>query len=433
VTAPRSPGIRAALRSPGLLLLIPVGIILAAAALTPPREFSTNQGDVGLYLDDARAIVDGRTPYSAVPLEYPPLALVPMVAPYLLGLPFGEVTPDRYRWLFAGWEAALALALGFVLVQIARRGGIPTRSRDPAWAVALRYPILVAGAALAITWRFDAFAALLLAIALWATLANRPTPAGIALGLGALAKLFPIAVAPALAVAWLAPRDNRRLARFGLATVLTVVIGMLPFLAMAGPDALAFLGYQARRGLEVESIGAGVVLLDGLVRGQPIETASPFKAVEVFGPLARTWLGLLPAMTVAAFGALAVAAWRRVRFDVEAIGRVEPRTLTSLAGATVMVLLLTSKVFSIQYVVWLVPFAALLPGWRFWLAAAMVALTMPIHPILFAGLVAQEPLPVLVLNLRNALLVALTTWVLVDLVRPLSQMTARHPPISTSL
>jgi hypothetical protein len=421
VTAPRSQGIPVALRSPRLLLLLPAGIILAAAALTPVKEFSTNQGDVGLYLADARAIVDGRTPYSEVPLEYPPLALVPMVAPYLLGLPFGEVTPDHYRWLFAGWEAALALALGFVLMQIARRGGIRTRWRDPAWAVVLRYPILVAGAALAITWRFDVFAALLLGIALWATLANRPTTAGIALGLGALAKLFPIAVAPALAVAWLAPRDNRRLVRFGLATVLTVVIGMLPFLAMAGTDALASLGYQARRGLEVESIGAGVVLLDGLVRGQPVETASPFKAVEVFGPLARIWLGLLPAMTLAAFGALAVAAWRRVRFDVEAIGRVEPETLTNLAGASVMVLLLTSKIFSIQYVVWLVPFAALFAGRRFWLAAVMVALTMPIHPFLFAGLVSQAPLPILVLNLRNGLLVVLTVWMLADLWRQARQ------------
>jgi hypothetical protein len=82
-----------------------------------------------------------------------------------------------------------------------------------------------------------------------------------------------------------------------------------------------------------------------------------------------------------------------------------------------MVLLITSKVFSIQYIVWLVPFAALLPGGKFWLAAAIVALTMPIHPLLYAGLVRQEALPILVLNLRNALLVLLTIWVIVGLFR----------------
>jgi hypothetical protein len=427
VTAPRAPGIARALRSPLLYLAIPGVVIMAAAALTPAKEFTANQGDVRLYFDNAAAIVAGRTPYSQVPLEYPPLALVPMLVPYLLA-PGGHPDFDQYTWLFAGWEALLVLALGVVLVQVARRGGMETRRRDPGWIVAWRLPILVGGAALAIAWRFDLFAALLLAIALWATFADRPIVAGVALGLGVLAKLFPIVAAPALALAWLAPRDDGRLLRFGFATGLTVALGLLPFLAVAGTDALSFLGYQAQRGLEVESIGAGVVLLDGLARGQPVEMHSPFKAVEVFGPLAQSWLGLLPAMTLAGYGALAVAAWRAVRLDLALAGRVGTDRLTTVAGASVMVLLLTSKIFSIQYIVWLVPFAAVLPRRKFWLAAAIVVLTMPIHPFLFAGLVAQEPLPILVLNLRNALLLALTLWVLVDLWRG---RTRRPEPIAS--
>ena len=417
MTPPRSPGIARVVRSPLLFLLVPAAVVLVAAALTPANELIRNQGDVSLYLGNARAIVDGGVPYRDVALEYPPLAIVPMVVPYLVGLPFSGITLDRYAWLFAGWEAVLVVLLGIVLVGIARRAGIATGRRDPGWSVAWRLPILAAGAALAIAWRFDLFAALLLAGAVWATLANRPTAAGLLLGLGALAKLFPIVAAPALAIAWLAPRDDRRLVRFGLAIALTIALGELPFLAIAGIDALSFLGYQAQRGLEIESVGAGVVLLDGLVRGQPVETASPFKAVEVFGPLARMWLALLPVMTLAGFGVIAVAGWRRVRSELAVSGRVERATVTTLAGASVLVLLLTSKVFSIQYIVWLVPFAALLRGWAFWLAAAAVALTMPIHPFLFGDLVAQEALPILVLNLRNALLVALAGWVVVGLWR----------------
>ena len=416
MTAPRPTGIASALRSPLLPLVIPVAIVLGAAALTPVAEFARNQGDVRLYFDNARAFVEGQTPYAQVPLEYPPLALVPMLVPYRV-MPDGQPTFDEYAWLFAGWEALLVLALGFVLVRVARLGGIESGRRDPAWTVVLRYPVLVAGAALTIAWRFDLFAALWLAVALWATLANRPTAAGIALGLGVLAKLFPIVAAPALAIAWLAPRDDGRLVRFGLATVLTVVVGLAPFVAMAGTETLSFLGYQAQRGLEVESIGAGVVLLDGLVRGQPVEMHSPFKAVEVFGPLAQSWLSLLPLLAAGGFGALAFGAWRKVRSELGAVGRVSTETVATLSGAAVMVLLVTSKVFSIQYVVWLLPFAVLLSRWRFWLAAAVVALTMPIHPFLFAGLIAQEPVPILILNLRNALLVALTVWVVVDVWR----------------
>jgi len=295
--------------SPLPWLVIPAAVILVAAALTPAIELTRNQGDVGLYLGNARAILDGGVPYRDVALEYPPLAIVPMVVPYLAGLPSGGVTLDRYAWLFASWEAVLVVLLGIALVGIARRGGV-AGSGDPGWSVAWRLPILAAGAALAIAWRFDLFAALLLTGAVWATLANRPTAAGVFLGLGVLTKLFPIIAMPALAVAWLAPRDDRRLVRFGLATVLTIALGELPFLALAGPDALSFLGYQAQRGLEIESVGAGIVLLDGLVRGVPVETHSPFKAVEVFGPLADSWLRLLPVMTVAGFGALGVAGWR---------------------------------------------------------------------------------------------------------------------------
>ena len=83
-----------------------------------------------------------------------------------------------------------------------------------------------------------------------------------------------------------------------------------------------------------------------------------------------------------------------------------------------LMLLATAKVYSIQYVVWIVPLVALLEGRKFWLAAATVALTIPIHPLLYEGLVNQEPLPILVLNLRNALLLALLAWMLRDVARP---------------
>ena len=99
-------------------------------------------------------------------------------------------------------------------------------------------------------------------------------------------------------------------------------------------------------------------------------------------------------------------------------GGPSSRSVVLVARAAFLLLLATSKVFSIQYVVWLVPVAALLGGRRFWLAALVVALTMPIHPMLYHELVEQEALPILILNLRNALLVSLLAWLFVDLARP---------------
>jgi hypothetical protein len=342
--------------------LAPAAVIVVTAAATPMTELFINQGDVGLYLEKAGAVASGLLPYRDFPFEYPPLALVPMAVPYLTW-PFGTVTLDVYRWLFAGWEAVLMLALGFVLLRIVRLGGDDGSSRDPLdrrlRRAATRLIPLSIAAALALTWRFDLFPALLVMVALWAALGGRAALAGFAIGLGVLAKLYPLAVVPALAIPWLFPLDVGRVTRYGVALTLTVGLVMLPLGLVAGSNAVGFLTYQA------------------------------------------------------------------VRREVAAQGAVSPAMIVTLAAAAVLMLIATNKVFSIQYVVWIVPFVALLRGGRFWLALAVIGLTMPIHPLLYEGLVGQRALSILVLNLRNALFVALLAWTLWDIARDKGGTVAR--------
>ncbi len=421
MTPPRAPGTARA-RSAIWLLAIPYAIILVVALLTPTTALFPDQGDVNLYLEKASALASGGIPYRDIPFEYPPLAIVPMVVPYLLW-PFGEITLDVYKWLFAGWEAVLVVALGLVLGEIIRVRASSETSDDEArdvppgqWRwLGVRLSVLAIGAALALTWRFDLFPALLAMVALWASLTGRPVLAGVAIGAGILAKLYPLALVPALAIPWLMPFDLRRVARYGAAILLTVLVVLLPFVVLAGRNTFGFLAFQALRGLHIESVGGGLVLLDGLLRGQRVELMSPFNAVEAFGPLASAWLAWLPVLTLLGFAVLGWVGWRRTKAERDTFGGVAPSTVIALATASLLVLLVTSKVYSIQYVVWLVPFAALLSGPKFWLAAVVVGLTMPIHPVLYLDLVQQEALPILILNLRNVLLLALTCWVIADL------------------
>jgi hypothetical protein len=393
-----------------VLLLVAPALVLLVAALTPTPALIPDQRDVHLYLSDARAVVSGLVPYRDISLEYPPGALIPMVVPYLAGFA-SNVGIDAYKVLFAGWEAFLLLALGLVVTRI----GDTIGNR---WAV-VRLIVVTIGAILAITWRYDLFPVLLATIAVWAAIERRPVVVGLALGLGVLAKLYPVVLLPALALPWLRPFDFPRLVRLGATFGLTVLVGLFPFLALAGNDAFGFLDYQVGRGLQIESIGGGLAVLAGLVRGEPPGLTFGYKAVQVEGPLATSILGLLPILTVLGFGLLAWLGWRRVaaetRLDADSAegdGGPRPDTLVTLAFASVLVLLLVSKVYSIQYVVWIVPFVALLSGRQFWLGVAAVALTMPIHPILYSDLIRQEALPILVLNLRNALVIALAAWTL---------------------
>jgi hypothetical protein len=147
----------------------------------------------------------------------------------------------------------------------------------------------------------------------------------------------------------------------------------------------------------------------------PAGTSFENARVQVEGPIATAWLAIVPALTIVGFAVLGWLGWRRIRAEGASTGGIQAGTVVTLAGASVLMVLVTSKVYSIQYIVWLLPFMALLRGRMFWLAAAIAALTMPIHPLLYSELVNQEPLPVLLLNVRNGLLVALTVWFLADL------------------
>ena len=423
MTPPPGPGAASASRAPLPLLILLYAIPIVVAAVTPLSDFQGGpQGDVGLYLHRASEVLSGLAPYRDFPLEYPPFALAPMLVPLVLW-PFGPPPPGVYAWLFAGQMAVLLVALALVVGRIAGiraawPGDARVDLRSEQRRVGIRLFVLAAGASLALTWRFDLFPVLLAPVGLWAALEHRPVAAGAAIGAGILAKLFPIVVAPAVAAAWLISRDWFRLARFAQFMGVVVIGGMLPFAAVAGYDAFGFVGYQADRGLQIESVGGGLVLLWGLIIGEPVRLFSPFSAWEVSGTLTDVLLPLTTVALLAGFGALALLGWPRAREDVARDGAVSPALIVTLATGAILVLVLTNKVFSIQYVVWLVPLAALLSGRKFWLAAAAVALTIPIHPVLYEALVDQEALPIIVLNLRNALLTALLGWMVWDLARP---------------
>jgi hypothetical protein len=410
--APAAPASSA--RLPLLTVLFPYLLVLAVAVLTPTSSMFPDQGDVNLYLTKAHDFASGLVPYRDVAFEYPPAALIPMVVPYLLW-PFSPIDLGLYKLLFAGWEAFLMLALAIVLGRIVRLGGVDVApgTGKPFRDTGIRLGIVAVGAVLAITWRFDLYPALLVMVALWAALEGRAGAAGLAVGIGILAKLYPLAVVPALALPLLAPFDVGRLIRYGGALAATVIAGLLPFVAIAGPKTFEFLRYQSERGLQIESIGGGLAILNGMLAGSAPRLTFGFASVNVEGDFAAAWLSILPVLQVVGFGLIAFLGWRWIS-AARAAGTAEipARIVVAFAFASVLMLLVTSKVYSIQYVVWIVPFAALL-GWRMFALAALVAgLTMPIHPILYPDLVKQTPIAIEVLNLRNALVVLLLGWAL---------------------
>jgi uncharacterized membrane protein len=265
-------------------------------------------------LYDARGLAEGVFPYSRQ-FEYPVLTgLVADVTARLNRLFDGDVR--------AYVEINTLLLLGCLLLVVWATGATFGKPRD-GLMVALAPTVALAGL---INWDLLAVAATSGALLAWAR--KRPALAGVLLGLGTAAKLYPaLILGPMVLLALRERRAGPALRAVGGAVAAWLAVN-LP-VALAEPAGWAyFWRFNADRGAEFGSIWYAVELL-----GHPIKPLDPIAA----GLFAAACLGI------------AIFALRAPRTP----------TLPVLAFLVVAAFLVTNKVYSPQYVLWLVPLAVL--------------------------------------------------------------------------
>jgi uncharacterized membrane protein len=320
--------------------------------------------DIPFLLFD-RGMEDGTFPYAPDkwhdPLEYPVLSglvmdaaarLSRLLSPRDAGWPRSGSLSELSQTYFA---VATVVLLGCALVTVwatVRTSGTP---RD-GWLVALAPSLALTGT---VNWDLLPVAAVALALLAWTR--NRPWLAGVCIGLGTAAKLYPVLLlgpVVVLALRGYVRRRNGRAEADGTAprTALAVVAGAVAAwlavnvpVAVAYPDGWAyFYRFNQQRGAEIGSIWYVLELLGHAV-------TSP------------GWLNLLAAGSfVAACAGVAILALLAPR---------APRapSLARLGFLVVAAFLLTNKVYNPQYALWLLPLAVLaglrLPDLIAWQAA----------------------------------------------------------------
>lgn len=388
------------------LIAAPLVILVALTVVTSPHDLAILGADLDTYRGYADRTLAGAVPYSDFSLEYPPLALVAMIVPALIAAPAGGGF-TAYAGAFALVAGALAAVAGWLLLRTAAR---------PIEALAT-WVLLVAIAATSAAWRYDLWPSVLVLAALVATERRRSGLAGIALGAGAAMKLFPIAVVPVLALRATASGDRPGLRRLlgGTAAALTAVaVGSW---VVAGGDALQPLAYQLDRGLQLESVGAGLLLLGHAAGALPADVIHRFGSLQVEAPGAdvlATASGLVQAALVTAACGLAFVAFRR---DTRTVGSVPLDRTAEATVAVIAALLVGSKVFSIQYVLWMLPLVPLLRPSQRVLGTLVAVCSTLVYPVGYAGLWQLDPAMIVLLDVRNLLLVAFLAMLLVDLAR----------------
>jgi hypothetical protein len=383
-------------------------VVVVCAALVSQHLWPAF-GDLDYYLARANDILAGEMPFRDFTTDYPPLSLIPQLLPRL----WPDVDRQGYGWGLVFENAVFATAIAIMLVGLAvwARGGTrPTR-------VLATWTLVLVPLAPIVAWRYDLSAVVLAVAGVLVAVRGRSASAGILLGLGAMTKVFPAFLVPVLAVWFWWNGDRRGAVRFVGGAIASVAVVMGVSYAMGGQGALLFLNFQLARGLQLESLGGSFVLLDHLLTGLPttVQLSTTYQSFEVVSPLsAQIATVLTPAMVVLLLVLLGLV-MLRFRADRQTTGSVRRESLVLAVFATITLLLLADKVFSPQYLVWLLPFGALLPRRAAIPLAVASFLTLLVYPIGYPDLIhLRTPLIVLLL-LRNLLLLALLLWSFVAL------------------
>ena len=373
------------------------------------------EGGPDPFPDYAEHIFDGAIPYRDFPLEYPPLALFPIVMPRVIG------GVDGYAAAFLLLSIGFALAVAFAVIRLADLGWSEAGSGTSQETV-LVYTGLATAGILLVAWRFDLYAAMFGIFAVLAVAMRHSGWAGAALGLGTMAKIFPAFLIPVFFAYYAFRRDRVGAVNLVGGFLFAVVASLAEIMIVAGPrQALSWLSYQNRRGVEIEIVHGGLALLGDVLGGPKANIDFGFGSYEVTSALLEPLELPLLIMGVALVIGVVIAGVATFRDDVRLSGTVQPQTLITYIVATLLVVIVTNKVLSPQYLLWLLPFVPLLRlRYSAALLVAMVLTTIE-YPLGFLQLRGLDPTMVWILNVRNLLLVGLLIWLILpglELLRP---------------
>ena len=347
------------------------------------------------------AMWHGSVPYRDFKVEYPPGAL-PMFELPSLGAPGYSVFARGFYVLIGLLAAGAMLAMASVLRSL---DASPAR-----FAAALGFfalAPLVLGSV--VIYRYDLWPAALAVAGLAAILARRERLGFATLGLGLAAKIFPgVLVPPALAYVW--RTRGRREALLCLAcAAAAVAVFVVPFLIVSPGGFWGSIHRQASRPLQIESLGAGILLAAHHLGGLHLNVVTSHGSQNLGGSL--------PDALAAAQSALLVVALLAV-WAAAALGPARPERLVRYAAASVVAFAAFDKVLSPQFMIWLLPLVPLVRGRRGLAASALLALALLLtqlwFPIRYWDLArGLETYPSALVLARDVVLVALLATLLV--------------------
>ncbi len=368
-------------------------------------------GGHGFEHSFANKMLDGMLPYRDFNSEYPPLALFSFLLPALF-------FPDypAYGFFYAVEIFLLDVVILFIMVKFTQRLNLRI------WTVLIIYTLCLIAMGPIVTGRFDLLPAALVLVSLYAFISGRNKTAWSFLALGASAKLYPLIIVPLFILFMLYNRQYRRLVQ-GVIVFIGVLLALnLPWIIVSwdgycniNNDA-SFLGYHIARELHSES-SYGLVILMGQVMGlTQVDANLTYGSWNIISPTADALAIYTFYITFAFLAILYVIYIKRLLktpltsgIDARStLGEISAQLIIRCSMLAVIIMLLTSKVFSPQFLIWLCPLIPLVNARRryvplvLFLVAAVI--TQYVYPHNYIEFELFNPPFVVMLFIRNLLL-----------------------------
>lgn len=380
-------------------ILVFVGLFVCFEVVVTLRNFSVHLGDLQVYYDLSKNIVVNRlVPYHDFRLEYPPFAILTMLFPQLL-CQIGDTGFDGFVVFFALQNIIFGFYTGRVAFKIANTFLEESKVQE----IRLIYWVLWVISLPIFLFRYDAFVTFSTILVVYYVVKQSPTASGVWLAVGIFAKLYPIVFVAPIIFYYFVNKQYRFLGLFlgGISVISAFTIVGMYFLV--GEDVLSFLKYHHVRGIQLESLVGGWLVLWNKIVGTPLQTIANFGAIHLVTPLTRPLLKALSwGFPVAYLLVLGI-----IYLFFQKQNRVSTEMLLIAFGAVLLLFLVSNKVFSPQYLIWLLPFIPFLRPTIIYCFAAAFIFTIVIYPGSYHRLVEMKLLWVIMLNVRNGLIVAM--------------------------